>query len=1028
MLKYLLDHAIRNVWCSPYQDDQALLQLTRITSVNRAKNYIDYQYRRQYLPTQNEYYHVYLIGANTQERLNLTNKINTWVDFSELAVENNLVANFYTLSGHHLSRKRCYVLRGDKGNYWIAIKMHEGVIDLDSETIYLRLYRDAYYGSSHDTSGAIDVRYGGGLVNNSTEALAYQRNYLTAAGYPEGHACALLNGYLVDNFLPNEIKKGDIVEWTYESSVDEIYEIALNDLVTFTSTLDQMMKYIIHLPKKTDNIRYKDDIDIWVIQRRENNRWRGVWYNQNQSTSVRMLTHRDYAIPTVFVKDLIEKNAQIFPDMVNATGIYLQIHVRKSGYQRPLVDEANRIKELYKLTDVEIVRAMAGIDATVPEWQAANLERSSYTAIMREPYEQVTANQVVTAYGYNAMTKLVADTPNKVSNGFVNVPLAHRVSSTAFEYNAQGIMLGWRKHLGGDVYYPMYSATTMMEFIEGEGGLGNNIVSSNSLVTLDPNIGYRFYVTRVSVDGTPENEWIDVTNNNQYYTINSNNQVIWSIDNRMWLGAVKSNENFTCFDLDIIEYNHMYRFSLINTDFGDVLYIPPGRIDIIMNGRALIENIDYHVRYPEIVIYNKEYLKDGVQNFVIRAYGFCNSDMTRTLALQKGYIIDGMASVNNTYDVRDDKVIRVVIDGRTFHRNDVKFAETQRNIIIDGIKDGRPYVIQDAIVPLRGVIDYNTYPLRDEAIATDKRVSDYLTLKLPEARDEIVDTIPDVYQIYSPFLARVLYDLWAGFIPALAPEDTEENVDKLMQPYLWLLNYDPCRRDYVDDRFVNIHPHPKKVVLSITKAQYSFLERLNEIYLFSRVDLTPFLQIVGEGHYGQVVDPPVNPDPGAPAPVYPLYSDLRDNINFVVPEVTSMVLTGSTPAIEYDYSYLISDAYPTIDSDRFSISAVIATSATLRLSPTANVADAFNVGTPVPSFEIWDTLLQSTSTETVAMDTIIVTDIEFVSAYKELASPSDTYTVSTPTITSEIWDSLVPVNDSESIGPGAVWASSMILS
>lgn len=851
MLNFLLDHAIRNVWCSPYQDDQAILKLTRITSVDRAVNYIDYQYTRFVLPTLKEDYHVYVIGANQQDRLNLTDKIGVWEDFATMAVRYNLVADLYTLSGLQLSSKRCYVQRGPKGNYIVAIKMHDRVVNLDTNAVYLRLYRNAYYGSKQDTSGAEDVRYGGGQILTADEALVYQREYLSYKQYSEGHAYAFLNGYLVDDFKPNEVAKGDIIEWVYDSSISEVVDLKVDKLPAFTSDMDEMHKYILHLPKKLDMINYHDDIDFYLIRKRPEapTRYKGVYYNKNSIKSVRMLTHRDYSIPTQYIQDLITGQ----PGWEDISNLYIRCHIRKSGYDRPLVDEANRIKELYKLKDAEIIRAMAGSDATVPEWQVNTLERAGYTRIMRSFFWDITPEEVMHAYGYNAMTKLIADTPNKVANGFVDVPIAHQKNSTAYEFDANGYLTGWRVHPGGNVYYPMSATTQLVEFIDGIGGESAGIKYSTDAVVLNPDVGYRFYVSRINTAGEVQNKWIDVTGDNNFYTVDNTKKVVWHLDPRMYLGIVKSDTHFTSLNFSIPEYNHMYKFNLTHNQVpGALLYLEPARLDIWMNKRALIEHIDYHVEFPEVVIYNKEFLVDGNQEFVVRGYGFANPDMTRDLSAQRGYVIHGMVSVNNTYDVRDDKVIRVVVNGRTFHRDSIKFSEDRRNVVLPGIVNGRPYLIQDAVAPIRGLVQYDTHPLRDQSIETDRHVSDYLTMKLPEKLPTDPSAIPNRYWTYSPFLARVLYDLWAEFIPALDPSDTEENVDKLMQPYLWLLNFDPCRRDYVDLRYTNIHAHPKKSVLGITRYQYVFLERLNILYLNGRVDLTPFLEIISEGVPGEV--------------------------------------------------------------------------------------------------------------------------------------------------------------------------------
>ena len=58
---------------------------------------------------------------------------------------------------------------------------------------------------------------------------------------------------------------------------------------------------------------------------------------------------------------------------------------------------------------------MIGIDSTVPEWNCENLEASSYTELMRAFYRDVDIDLVEKAYGYNACSVVLANSPLKVT-------------------------------------------------------------------------------------------------------------------------------------------------------------------------------------------------------------------------------------------------------------------------------------------------------------------------------------------------------------------------------------------------------------------------------------------------------------------------------------------------------------------------------------------------------------------------------------------------------------------------------------
>src|SRR5699024_6743736 len=136
----------------------------------------------------------------------------------------------------------------------------------------------------------------------------------------------------------------------------------------------------------------------------------GRYYHTNQENSIRMLTHRDYGIPVDYVSYFVERvdGAESLRDLT------LEVVVRDSGLKTQLTFEHNRIHELYKLPDDVIVGAMLEQNANIPEFFARTLEASDYTRIMRNKESNITIDMVTSAYGYNAMAKLVADSPQRV--------------------------------------------------------------------------------------------------------------------------------------------------------------------------------------------------------------------------------------------------------------------------------------------------------------------------------------------------------------------------------------------------------------------------------------------------------------------------------------------------------------------------------------------------------------------------------------------------------------------------------------
>lgn len=837
MLDQLMKHALRDVWCSPHQDRQVVIQLSRHSPLGGVRRHYEVQWELEKLPTEKDFYHVYGIGRNTPRRLNFDAIIGPWTSFKDLCSANDLIADFYTDTGIMIPRSMVFVKRTINKSYIVAIRMDNRFLRLDDVIVYMRLYSNAYYQSERYT-GTRTIENNSTRIDAVSEALPHQWEYHQRRALPQGRAYAFINGEYVDDFIPTDLQSGDYIEWFYDASIRAVYDFKLDDLKTFLSVMDQQQKYLIHPPKDLQTIDFFDDCDFFIIKK-TSERVRGRYYHRNNERAVRQVTHNDYSLSVLILQTYIDRVS----GWHDTSDLYVRIHVRESGYMRPLVDEHLRIKELYKLNDDQIVRAMLGLDSTIPEWRASHLENSNYVRIMRSFYNQITPNMVVDAYGYNAMVKLLADTPLKTTGGYVDVSAAFVNDATMYEYDVQGRLLGTHRNQNRDRYLTASSNCSFVEGIVGYGSDHSGIIYGNTPVPIQDDQEYRFYVCSLNMSGQRLNNWRDVTGNTDLYRI-ENGQVEWLIDPTGQLGAVKGTAQFLSYTLTLPKHDYLYRFSINNSSTpGDVLHIPPGVLDIWLNGYPLIEDVDYYVLYPEIVIVNKRYLTEGSQVITIRAYGFCNSDFSRERPTDRGYVLHNTISLNNTYNIRDDKVIRCVVGGRVMLRETLQFAENARMVDVPAGLNGLPYAVYDVPQPIRGVLPGVNYVLRERSSLMDTKVSEYLTERLPETTDMDTPWIPDHYNVYSPYMAKVLHDLIAGLIVPLSPGTTDQRVIESLEPYRYLLQYDPMLKSDTDFRFIRVHVHPESEVVDVSQAIYSFLSRINRLVFAGRFELSHSLRI-----------------------------------------------------------------------------------------------------------------------------------------------------------------------------------------
>ena len=59
MFDYLVNHAIKNAWCTPGQDKQAIVRLAKITPFDGVWNYFTSLWRQIALPVKTTKFHVY---------------------------------------------------------------------------------------------------------------------------------------------------------------------------------------------------------------------------------------------------------------------------------------------------------------------------------------------------------------------------------------------------------------------------------------------------------------------------------------------------------------------------------------------------------------------------------------------------------------------------------------------------------------------------------------------------------------------------------------------------------------------------------------------------------------------------------------------------------------------------------------------------------------------------------------------------------------------------------------------------------
>lgn len=901
MSSLLIQHAKDNVWCSPNQDRQMIIEPARIGPAHGVMGRVEIHWQTIPLPEtpagEPRNYNVFILGPLSPWSVNLTEEVERWIPVTEIMRDNNVDIHFYTKTGRQMPRHALWLRRLRDNTYILAMRTYNVLglnLDDPEDKLYFRVYSNSYFDSARWLLGPYSqypnlrpIEVGGGRLGHN--GYTYGMFYAQMASIPHstiGSTLVFKNGYLVQpSLLQAQLKTGDIVEFVHDRSIKRIETHPLSELPSFTSTLDNKPKYILYPEEDVGNtIDYHDDVDFYLTRTSWEGRSVGVYYHRNSGDAVRMLTHNSYSLVEQYIDGFLNADTAVNIDYSEPGWVNTPIHavvmiVRHSGWERPLVHEHNRIDELYKLDRENTLSAMTGVDSLVDEWRAENLEASMYTKIMRSKGDEITLDMVASAYGYNATSKITApvDAPIKRYQNTryaEKPPMMRKVS--AFAYDSNGKLVDVVSHNTGTniIHFPdapsVGATHANAELMEGEllRNRGRTYYGYTSVTNGLPlnEQGFRCYICPI-VDDVPNEKWQEVTEEDNYFTISEDGlTVIWdeeliSTANMypatrlgnvvIWLDEIPIPSQYSGLLRFSIAATNTWKYPSITSAAADMYReetIPYGGLDIFMDGESLIEGIDYFVQWPQVVVTRRlPRLPSEGLDIKVRCYGFCKSDMSHSLVRDIGFVNHGMLSDNSRYDVRNDRNIRIVVGGKYMPRKDVVFIEDlptpEEKSKVPVLPEGAPYCISDVVQPIDHILKRDTFDFYELSASVDTKVQEYLDLHGPDIPSPTPAVTNALWKLYDPFISKIIHDLtntsWLGN-GELVGEYTADDIDEWLVDHLYLLDYDPILKG-VDLRYIHVGAHSSMHPIEVSVEQYAFLERVITLYLNGKIDLTPYV-------------------------------------------------------------------------------------------------------------------------------------------------------------------------------------------
>lgn len=836
MDNWLVAHARQYAWQRPGADGTLMIAPHKITPPTGAIGHVRDGLSDIPLPGTG-WWHAYHLGKLHVREGNLNIPVGIWYKASAVINHVNAFILIYNEQGLGLPMDKAYFYRDRNGAILLAMQQSAKYKWPETDTLYVKFYAGWSGGDRAESVPDTTTEYM--TIPNPLARQAVINRIRELRTTRKGYLSVWVNGELRDNLVVADLNTWDDVELRVDGRVRRVQDFVLGDVKSFNSTLDNKRKYLLHLPKGDNRWSFNDDVEIHIFYKN-----RGRYYHHHRSEAIRNLTYNDLSIPAERVKDLRTS----WGELTNIDEVVVRVIVRDDYLDQPALFNTDRLFDLYRLTDDGIVSAMVGVNANVPEWRAANLEQSAANRLAAAKPRAITRELSTAAYGYNAVSHYAADTPQKLQqdergwNCRLPDLLARR--STVYEYDVNGVLLGSYSHNDDAYYYARNANARLVEALVSEQGDAMDIVNSASDFQQEAGINYSLYL-QILKSEKPTGEFVLAEEGVDYTRVDG--YVTWTVDRTRRQPTVISDKKHL-FISDTFEVKDgIIQVGVTSRDEnGNVrpLFVPMETVEAWLNGHPLVHGIDFTVQWPTVTIVNKVFINDGEVNRVdLRARG-----VTGTLRVpEHGFVSSGVLSNNSRYDVREDKVVRIVAGGRLVHRSDVVFREDSA-VGVTAVPDGVPYSVDDPTIPLRTLVSGDTYALRDKARDMDSRIEDYLTVWFPTPPPAAIVPLPSWYHLYSPVLNKVMWDILMHRLTVVEDDETHRisttQLDEIMEGYKDLLPFDPAFTGF-DKRFVRVHPHVKYETVNVPELTFALLDRINARYLNNAVTLNQYLKIKG---------------------------------------------------------------------------------------------------------------------------------------------------------------------------------------
>ncbi|MDD2819127.1 MAG: hypothetical protein PHN51_10110 [Candidatus Nanopelagicales bacterium] len=830
--------AIDHIYCAPGQDRQFSFKMVRVNKKQYpAKGTVMVYNTGKELPNKTSFFHVFTLGNIPPSILNLLTQKkhwykDVWVRASDDMELRDYILKIYNDQGVMFPRQHVYYSFIDQNSLLVAIESLpwlRGAYPVDSFE-YMHVYSNAYFNKPgyHGSFERIGIDHSFQQVSNNLEKVQLQNQI----AYARSQGCGVfiyVNGYWTPDLTLN-IPDSSYVEIVYDQSVIETELHAINGLRTFDSVKDDCVKYLLFRDTTASYIEYQDDTEIYIAESSGLVK-KGVFFYKHHESVMRNVTDKDYSLRSSYVNNMAQ-------ELCNVTGGGLAdktivMYRRKSGRDMELKYSALKLHELYKLPVDAQRDVISSAGYSLDSLRVENLENSDYFRLASaSSVSQVTPELATAAVGYNGVSHYFAQTPVKRGSELtIEVAELYQGNSLAFEYDNDGLFKGQAVLTNGPYYTCSGPDVRFVEFMYGQtpSDFGRLYEKDETFTLLYPQDDY--VILAAYFDGSVrQSTWTKVSGTSA--AVQTGSTVTLSLPDGQKAKVIYMNQP-NVYDLQLSTDDGVLYFPLTcqeDRGLGMMTYhldVAPESLAVFLNNRRLTQGLGYFIDFPYVCITSKKYLNTDspVQNVHVRMSGVTlDSSKINNLEV-RGFVNHGALSRNKRYDIRDDRVYSVFVDGLMQDKGQIYWSEADNVVRLNHAQNGLPYTVAESMIPVKPFTGVDTVRLFEVSQATNTKIMNLFNMVMPEPAIDQFNVIGSAYIVYSPVVCKLIGDILTGVIPSTlytTPYD-DMTVHTLIETrYKSLLKVDPVRHAMPDVN-VEIQPHISNLVVNMSLLQYRFV-------------------------------------------------------------------------------------------------------------------------------------------------------------------------------------------------------------